>query len=346
MMYDNIPLSNSLSGGKMPETAQKIEPFDSVATNVDRLIEESKAVNTKRAYASDMAYIKRWAQLSFGWEYSLPMSERDTLLFITDHLQGMDAKKEEQLLYEKLKAKPGLHSIATVRRRLAALTVYHRDNNHDCECDSKKAKQLLRALAKSAAEPTPQRAITRDVLESILETCDKSPRGIRDRAILLLAWASGGRRRSEVALALYEHLTCMGDDYLLRIPSSNSKTGKALDVPVKGRAAQALRDWLLISATNQGPLFRSISRGNKISANHLSGIDINRIVKKHCKAAGFDEKLFGAHSLRSGFLTQGARERVALADLMALSGHQSVNIAMRYIKQGAVLSNPAAAMLG
>lgn len=39
-------------------------------------------------------------------------------------------------------------------------------------------------------------ALTRDVLEMLLASCDDSLRGLRDQALLLFAWASGGRRRS------------------------------------------------------------------------------------------------------------------------------------------------------
>lgn len=38
-------------------------------------------------------------------------------------------------------------------------------------------------------------------------------------------------------------------------------------------------------------------------------IYFNRIIKNCCETAGFDEKQFGAHSLRSGFLTQETKEK-------------------------------------
>ena len=47
-------------------------------------------------------------------------------------------------------------------------------------------------------------------LEQLLATCKGDLRGVRDRAILTFAWASGGRRRSEVANARMEHLERIG----------------------------------------------------------------------------------------------------------------------------------------
>ena len=53
-------------------------------------------------------------------------------------------------------------------------------------------------------------------------TCDDSLRGLRDRALLLFAWSSGGRRRSEVVGATVENTRKVGEDYLYLL--SHSKT--------------------------------------------------------------------------------------------------------------------------
>jgi integrase len=280
---------------------------------------EERATNTKKAYASDLAYIRQWAHITFG-NLSFPMTEDVVLLFITDHLQGMEVAKEKQLMSPILrngyKAKPGLHSLATVRRRLSALSVYHKELGYEDPCSGKKVKDFLYAMSKTEKKTIKQKVVTRDILEKLLAVCDDSIKGIRDRAILLLAWTSGGRRRSEIAAAQVEHLTSMGDDFLLHIPAHNSKRGNALDLPVKGRAAQALRDWVVAAAVKQGAIFRAVNKRGKVSNNPLSPIDVNRVVKNRCKAAGLNEKQFGAHSLRSGFLVQEATERVVLADFL------------------------------
>jgi integrase len=52
------------------------------------------------------------------------------------------------------------------------------------------------------------KAVTGDVLAKLLATCGTaSLRDIRDRAILMVAFASGGRRRSEIASLRREQLT-------------------------------------------------------------------------------------------------------------------------------------------
>ena len=53
-----------------------------------------------------------------------------------------------------------------------------------------------KAYAKRNALPRKQLALTKEPLLAVLETCDDSLKGKRDRARLLFAWASGGRNSS------------------------------------------------------------------------------------------------------------------------------------------------------
>ncbi len=48
----------------------------------------------------------------------------------------------------------------------------------------------------------------------MLATCDDSLEGLRDRALLCFGFASGGRRRSEIAAADLRDLRKTGDDSL------------------------------------------------------------------------------------------------------------------------------------
>ncbi len=54
---------------------------------------------------------------------------------------------------------------------------------------------------------------------------------------------------------------------------------------------------------------------------------------------------FGGHSLRSGFVTEGGRQGVALPALMAMTEHRSVASVMGYFQAGSSAANPAAHLL-
>jgi integrase len=54
------------------------------------------------------------------------------------------------------------------------------------------------------------------------------------------------------------------------------------------------------------------------------------IVKRRCGMAGLEPDAFSAHGLRAGYLTEAARQGVALPEAMQQSQHRSVQQAASY----------------
>jgi integrase len=71
---------------------------------------------------------------------------------------------------------------------------------------SRTVRIKLRQHVQRGQLSTPKQALTKDPLEAMLATCSDGLIGIRDRALLLFAWASGDRRCSEVTRAVMEQL--------------------------------------------------------------------------------------------------------------------------------------------
>ncbi len=92
----------------------------------------------------------------------------------------------------------------------------------------------------------------------------------------------------------------------------------------------ALRAWLTASAITAGPLFRAIDQWGNVSRKALTPQAVNLIVKKRAALAGLDPHRVSAHGLRSGYLTEAARQGVPLTEAMAQSQHRSVQQAARY----------------
>lgn len=119
-----------------------------------------------------------------GWAHLLP--------------PGIDAA----LVAARVKSKPGPLACNTVSHRLAVLGKWHRINQWDSPTETPAVKTLLRearkAQARQGVNVRKKTAIVIKTLQALLATCDDGVRGIRDRALLLLAWSGGGRRRSEV----------------------------------------------------------------------------------------------------------------------------------------------------
>ncbi len=80
-----------------------------------------------------------------------------------------------------------------------------------------------RAATKRGERPSKKTAITRTELDALLATCDDTLEGKRDRALLCFAFASGGRRRSEVATADLADLKVIDRGYIYHLPYSKTR---------------------------------------------------------------------------------------------------------------------------
>jgi integrase len=188
------------------------------------------------------------------------------------------------------------------------------------------------------------RAITKDILHELITTCDDSLRGTRDKALLLVGFASGGRRRSELVNLDLNDLQKISTGYLLTVRKSKTdQAGKGHTVPILGIAASALATWLIQSGIRDGKLFRGV-HGRATLTTGMCGDAIHKMIRRRISAIGLDPEVFGAHSLRAGFMTQAAQAGVTLGDAMAFSGHRNSQTAQHYY-QHAVLMNKHASKL-
>jgi len=307
--------------------------------------------NTLRAYERDLIYIEAWKGTPLDW----PESEEVALRFILDHARDLEAQDEARAVAETLIAKGLRKSLkcpapATLDRRIASWQAFHRMRNLASPFEAPLLRQARAKARRAAARPPAPKSknpITLDVLEKLLAACPPSLRGTRDRAILLLGWASGGRRRSEITGLHVEDITF--DDDLIHIRLLETKTtakGATPKLLLKGRAAQALRDWLQASRHSTGPLFRPISKSGTVLKRPLHPDAIRQILKRLLVKAGYPETFASPHGLRSGFLTEAALQGTPIQAAMRLSLHRSVAQAQKYYDDVELKDNPATDLIG
>ncbi len=351
------PLEDTKQGSTLPSAG--LEPASQQA--VRELLREGESTNTRNSYQSAMRYWAAWHALRFERQMQLPLDVACVLQFIIDHAQRqtgaglaseMPAHMDRALVEAGYKAREGPLSHNTLVHRMAVLSKAHQVHGLANPCQDGAVHELIsrtrKAYARRGEQPAKKDALTRDLLEQLLQTCDDSLRGRRDRALLLFAWSSGGRRRSEVAGADMRHLRAVGPQEFIYTLAHSKTNQSGRDVPenhkpVTGRAAQALADWLRAAAIQEGPIFRRIRKGGHVG-EPLSPAAVRDIVKQRCALAGVEGD-FSAHSLRSGFVTEAGRQNVPLPDTMALTGHSSVNTVLGYFRADSALSNRAARLL-
>jgi integrase len=316
--------------------------------------------NTLRAYERDLIYLTAWKQAAFKEVLTWPEREEVALRFILDHSRnlsnasGRARKTADQLITMGMRKSLTCPAPSTLNRRIASWCAFHRMRNLTNPFDAPMVRQA-RAKARKAMSrpPAPKSAhpITREVLLRLLEAGGPGLRGLRDRAILLLGWASGGRRRSEIVsldrrdigLEEFEDKTLVWISLPLTKTTSSGATPKLV---LKGLAARTLVAWIDSAEITEGPLFRRITRTGALGQKRLSDAAVSQIVKRLLTGAGLDASYASPHGLRSGFLTQAALDGAPLPAAMRLSLHRSPAQAQKYYDDVDVAENPAADLLG
>lgn len=335
------------------------------------LVNEGMGANTLRALTSDLAYLQAWSLASTGKSLPWPAPEALLLKFVAHHLwdpqkrltdpeHGMPAEVEDKLRVQGFLRTVGAHASDTVRRRLATWSTLTKWRGISGAFASPALKSAIRLAVRATPrpkKPKSARAVTVDVLAKLLATCGSGGlRDLRDRAILMVAFASGGRRRSEVASLRKEQLTVEAPLAIeggpplpsLSIHLGRTKTsGADRDevVYLTGRPVDALNAWLEAAKIDGGSVFRAIDRWGNVSGRALDPKAVNDIVKSRVAMAGLEPGEFSAHGLRSGYLTEAANRGIPLPEAMEQSRHRSVQQASSYYNSAARRTGRAARML-
>ncbi len=347
---------------------------EDVAT-LKHLAKEGMGANTLRALASDLGYLEAWCELSTGSPLPWPAPESLLLKFVAHHLwdpveraedssHGMPDDVEIGLRAKGLLRAEGPHAPDTVRRRLTSWSILSRWRGLAGSFTAPSLKAALRLAVRAAPRQRrskSRRAVTADVLTKLLATCNGERLvDLRDRALLLTAFASGGRRRSEVAGLRVEDL--VDEDQVhadprnpaspllpcLTVHLGRTKTTTTEDqahAVLIGRPVVALKRWIEESRIESGPLFRRIDQWGNIDRRALTPQSVNLILKSRCKLAGLDVEMFSAHGLRSGYLTEAANRGVPLQEAMQQSLHKSVAQAASYYNNAERKNGRAARLL-
>ena len=349
---------------------------DADVATLRHLVESGMGANTLRALASDLAYLERWCLAATGDPLPWPAPPALIVKFIAHHLYD-PVKKESDATHgmpddvmDQLKSigalkTNGPHAPGTVKRRLSLWGTMHKWRGLDGSFGDGQIRTALRLSVRAAARPRQRKseqAVTGDIIEKLLATCWLNRLvDLRDKAIILVAFASGGRRRSEVAGLRVEDIIEEAD--LLsdpanpdssRLPCCSLHLGRTKTTDADedatsylvGKPVEALNAWLERARIMKGPVFRRIDQWENIQDKPLEPQAVNLILKKRIEMAGLDPALYSAHGLRSGYLTEAARQGVPLPEAMAQSQHRSVQQASRYYNDAERRMGRAARLIG
>lgn len=306
----------------IPEPAS-LPSLASIAERAHDYAEASRAASTRRAYAIDMADFGAFAG-SYGAE-TVPASWQLIAAYAT-HM-----------------ADRGL-SIATIRRRMVAISQAHKTAGHDSPTAKKSVRDVIAGIARVKGVPPRRKdALSANLLrDAVLALSDGDLKAKRDRAIVLLGFAIAARRSELAALDVAD---LRFDSRGLVVTIRKSKTdqegvGAEIGVPFIANeglcGARAVRAWLDAADITAGAVFRTFSKRRVLQANRIDGADVARLVKRVTGLAGISGD-FAGHSLRAGFVTSAAASPgVSEVDIMRVSRHRSVAILRGYVRRATV----------
>jgi|SRR6516162_4702323 len=298
-----------------------------LAARAAEFARSSRSAATERAYRSD------WTDFS-GW------CERAGL-------SPLPAAPATVGAY--LSARTGELKVATLHRRLAAITAAHRMAGLGLDGGHPAIARVLAGIRRAyGTRQQAKTAILTEDLRRVVRALPTTLAGIRDKAVLLVGFAGAFRRSELAALDLGDiSLSNAGLTITIRRSKTDQEgAGRQVGIPRARKTSvtcpvAALESWLneRTELTNSDALFLGVFHGRLMG--RLSGQAIAEIVKRAVNRVGFDPSKFAGHSLRSGFATSAARGGADLAFIMQQTGHKSADVARRYVQAGSLLQNPA-----
>jgi integrase len=176
--------------------------------------------------------------------------------------------------------------------------------------------------------------INKDLLDRMIAVTTDDLRGIRDKALLSLAYDTLCRRSEIVSLDVTDVIYT---DDQIKIRLKKSKTdqdwlGKTLEITK--RTEEHLLKWLQKSKLNTGRLFRGV-KNNGLLTGTLNKAQINKIYKKLAKKIHINHQILkkiSGHSTRVGATQDLMSSGASLPTIMNRGRWSKTDTAMRYIE--------------
>ena len=343
--------------------------------------------NTLRALKSDLEYVEAWSWASNGAALIWPPPREMILRFVAHHLwdseerarvpaHGMPEHVEAALRASGHLRSPGPHAPATVRRRLSSWRSLCKWRDAGDPFDDAVIRKTVAAAARAAARPRVRKsaevvdgALVGRLMVHLAPYCaagafrDRALERIRlaalrDRAMLAIAFASGGRRRSEISQLTAGSLKAQppvrdpetGSEWpclALHLGRTKTTDPEADAVAyVSGAPVRFVAAWQHAARIETGPLFRRIDRWANVSENGLGEQGLNLILKARLAEIGEEPARFSAHGLRAGYITEALIQGLTPQEIMGQTLHRTMKTTMAYFNERERRISRAARLMG
>ena len=232
---------------------------------------------------------------------------------------------------------------STIRQIVVSIATLHTLNNYPNPATHSEVKIALRRMHRKIGRFCQQaHGITKDLLDEMLSVTDDSMRGIRDRALLLVAYDTMCRRSELVHLEVRDIDFQFPDRksgtestiiFIKQSKSDQESNGRWLKISKE--AARVLKIWLSSAGIKEGTIFRGVIRGNHVTDTLTSG-QICRIYKRIATEAEFGDdfvKHVSGHSMRVGADQDMLLAGATLPMMMTKGRWSKPDTVLRYVEK-------------
>lgn len=234
--------------------------------------------------------------------------------------------------------KSGLKS-SSIRLEVASISCIHQLNLFQDPTQHPEVKIEMRRMHRTLGHQSKQAyGITAPMLEKILESTENNLRGVRDRALLLLAYDSMCRRSELVSLKfddiISNDLEGLSETKIRLRKSKTDPEQKGRWIFPSQRTIEANQIWIDQAKISDGYLFRGINNAFEITKELNCG-QINRIYKRLAIQAGIERdivKKISGHFMRVGAAQDLLMSGASIAFIMNKGRWSKTDTVMRYLE--------------
>jgi len=291
----------------------------------------AQSPNTRRAYAADWRDFSGWC--AAAGQASLPATPETLILYLS--------------------ARADFVKSGTLTRRLAAIRQAHQTAGCESPTHHHAVGKVMAGIRRrKGTAQAPKRPLLTEDIRRLVAPLGERLLELRDRALILVGFA-GALRRSELASLDVEDLEFSREGLVVTIRRSKTDPegqGRKVGIPYGSNPGtcpvRALEAWLEALGSDEGPVFRTVNRHGHLSGRRLTPQSVALIVKRLAGRAGLEVADLAGHSLRAGLATAAAAAGVPERAIMAQTGHRSVTTLRKYIREGSLFMENAAAKVG
>ena len=323
-----------MKSGNSPKINIRHRELRKLGKKAKQLALEAQAPATRKAYKSDMDIFTAWAN-DHNLE-PLPAAPETIVLYLT-HLYDLG------------------RASSTIVRVVTAIAQAHRGaafpSRPSPTTDPRVGEVLKGIQRKQGTAQRQARPLIITELKKVIDTIQPDMIGTRDKALLLVGWASALRRSELMALNVGDLEFCDKGLIITIRRSKTDQTGKSekLGLPEVDSAycpVKAVRKWIELARIKRGAVFVRVGTQGQDKwfvplekPARLSTRSVSYLIKRRVKAAGLKPDRYSGHSLRAGFITSAAEIGTPEHLIMDHTRHRSAKVLRGYIRTGQLFNN-------